>query len=60
MSGLTMETRMSNLKSVALTVLERLGFNAPFLNYLIDRFAAHTDAQSDQNSVLAEIKSLNI
>jgi len=28
MSGLSLETRMSNLKSVALTVLELLAFNA--------------------------------
>jgi len=41
MSGLSLGTRVTNLKSVALTVLQLFAFNARF-NGLVDCFAAHS------------------
>ena len=43
MSGLSLGTRVSNLKSVALTVLELLAFNS-------HRSAAHTHTQTDRDA----------
>jgi len=43
MSGLTLKTHVSNLKSVALTVLELLAYNAQQCDWPVHCAHTHTD-----------------
>jgi len=67
MSGLSLGTRVSNLKSVALNVLELLAFNAQKFRGSRDRghapflkiFGGHVRIFSGNTSVKFEVRSFN-